>query len=40
MGLIFMIAVFGFPDGIVGFFQKKIIPKVTEILGQAFPRKH
>ena len=40
MGLIFMIAVFGFRDGIVGFIQNKIIPRATEILGQSFPRKH
>jgi len=40
MGLIFMMAVFGFRDGIVGFFRNKIIPRANKILGQAFPRKH
>lgn len=39
MGLIFMMAVFGFRDGILGFFRNKIIPKANKILGQGSPRK-
>lgn len=40
MGLIFMIAVFGFRDGIVGFFRNKIMPRATKFLGQVFYKKH
>jgi branched-chain amino acid transport system permease protein len=39
MGLIFMMVVFGFRDGILGFFRNKIIPKANKILGQDSPRK-
>ncbi|MFH0959977.1 MAG: branched-chain amino acid ABC transporter permease, partial [Pseudomonadota bacterium] len=39
MGLIFMMAVFGFRDGILGFFRNKIIPKAINIIGQESPRK-
>ena len=40
MGLIFMAAVFGFRDGIVGFFRNKIIPRTTKFFGQVFSREH
>ena len=40
MGLIFMMAVFGFRDGIVGFFRNKVMPTATKFLGQVFSREH
>ena len=40
MGLIFMMAVFRFRDGILGFFRSKIIPRTTKFFGQVFPPEH